>query len=269
MKILAVSGGIDSVVMLDYFAHNCDDELLVAHFDHGIRQNSHQDAEFVERLAKQYQLPFVCEQAKLGAGCSEANARKARYDFLYSLAEEHSAIICVAHHSDDIIESIVINLLRGTGWRGLAPMQNAAIERPLRSWKKSKIYQYATDNHLSFRQDPTNTEDGYLRNRVREKLRYYPDESKKALLDLYEKQCKIKAEIDQILSKIQHQARYDKSLASEQEILRYILSQNNIHLTRPQLAQCQRAIKSFAPGKLHSLDKDHFIKVNKYTFELV
>lgn len=269
MKILAVSGGIDSVVMLDYLVNNCDEELLVAHFDHGIRQNSRDDAEFVERLAGQYKLPFVCGHAKLGAGCSEATAREARYSFLRSLARKNNATICIAHHADDIIESVIINCLRGTGWRGLAPMQTADIERPLRAWRKNEIYRYATEHNLRFRQDPTNVEDEYLRNRVREKLRDFPELSKKKILDLHIKQCELKAEIDKILELIPRQIRYDKSLADEQEILRHILSFHNISLTRPQLANCQRAIVTLSPGKYHSLNKEHFLKINKYTFELV
>lgn len=269
MKILAVSGGIDSVVMLDYLAHNSDEELFVAHFDHGIRSNSHEDAEFVEGLAKQYKLPFKCGYAKLGKNCSEAEAREARYRFLFDLAKEYSAAICVAHHADDVIESIAINILRGTGWRGLAPMNNAAIERPLRTWRKSEIYRYATEHNLSFRQDPTNVEDGYLRNRIREKLRDFSESGKQKLLEYYQRQCMIREEIDQILSAIPKQLRYEKTLADEQEVLRHVLELHNIRLTRPQLKNCQKAIAELAPGKLHSLDGSHFIKLNKYSFELV
>lgn len=268
MKILAVSGGIDSVVMLDYLAHNCDEPLFIAHFDHGIRSNSHEDAEFVERLAKEYKLSFKCGRAKLGADCSEAAAREARYHFLFDLAKKHSASVCVAHHADDIIESIIINLLRGTGWRGLAPMQNPDIERPLHAWRKTEIYRYAADHNLSFRQDPTNVEDAYLRNRVREKLHYFPEAGKQKLLELHTSQCLLRKEIDGILSTIPEQARYNKDFVKDLEVLRYILNLHDIHLTRPQLKNCQEAILRLSPGKLHSLDASHFVKVNKYTFEL-
>lgn len=269
MKILAVSGGIDSVVMLDYLARNSKEPLFVAHFDHGIRSNSHEDAEFVECLSKKYKLPFACAHAKLGKGCSEATAREARYDFLNQLAKKHSATICVAHHADDVIESIAINLLRGTGWRGLTPMQKPEIERPLRTWRKSDIYRYAAERSLSFRQDPTNVEDNYLRNRVRAKMLELPEKSKQELLSLYDSQCKIKTEIDEILATIPKQPRYDKTFADDIEVLRHLLVLHNIRLTRPQLSNCQKAIKELSPGKLHSLDGQHFIKINKFSFELV
>ena len=151
MKILAVSGGIDSVVMLHYLRD--DPEVIVAHFDHGIRPNSKDDCAFVERLAKQYNKPFCYERQELGENCSEATAREKRYEFLNRIAKEHNGKIYVAHHADDILESIAINILRGTGWRGLAPMANQNIERPLIDWPKSQIYRYATEHNLSFRQD--------------------------------------------------------------------------------------------------------------------
>lgn len=268
MKIVAVSGGIDSVVMLDYLVNNTDEPILVAHFDHGIRVNSHEDAQFVERLASHYGVQFACRRAELGVNCSESTARAARYDYLKSLAREYNATLNVAHHAEDIIESITINCLRGTGWRGISPMQDGAIERPLRHWRKNDIYRYATDHNLSFRQDPTNVEDNYLRNRIREKMRDFPDTKKQQLLDIYDKQCEIRAQIDEILSQIPQQARYDRALATELEILRYILGLQDIRLTRPQLRACQSAIGTFAPGKRYSVDKNHFVKVNKYTFEI-
>ena len=269
MKVLAVSGGIDSVTMLDYLVRNYDEELVVAHFDHGIRQNSHEDADFVEKLAAHYGLPFEKKRVELGANCSEATARTARYEFLNEVAQRYNASICVAHHSDDIIESIAINIIRGTGWRCLAPMQNSAIERPLLNWTKAEIYHYATEHGLHFRQDPTNVEDEYLRNRVRMALRNCSAEQKAKLLELYWRQADIKTEIDEILSILPTQSRYDKSLATETEILRAILARFDIHLTRPQLANCQNAIVTYSSGKLHSLDKSHFIKVHKYSFEIV
>ena len=83
-KILAVSGGIDSVVMLHLLK---DEQPIVAHFDHGIRSNSHEDAAFVERLANEYGLQFEMRRAELGANCSEASARVARYAFLRQLVD--------------------------------------------------------------------------------------------------------------------------------------------------------------------------------------
>lgn len=274
-KILAVSGGIDSVVMLHYLK---DEKPIVAHFDHGIRPNSADDAKFVERLAHEYGLRFELGQARLGENCSEADARAARYVFLRGLAKKYDGIICVAHHADDILESITINLIRGTGWRGLAPMSAQDIERPLIKMRKSEIYRYAAEHDLSFRQDQTNTEGNYLRNRVREELKNLPENDKEKLLSLYSAQVALRREFDNLMSsmldeeKIKTGSRqFIKSLPDEcaPEVMRVWLEKNGIALTRPQLKRCIDAAKGYAPGKRLSLDRKHFLEVGKYSFRVV
>ena len=274
-KILAVSGGIDSVVMLHYLK---DEKPIVAHFDHGIRPNSADDAKFVKRLADEYGLQFESKRAELGEHCSEANARAARYDFLHGLAKKYDGVICVAHHADDILESIAINLIRGTGWRGLAPMNAQGIERPLLKWRKSEIYRYATKHSLSFHQDQTNTEGSYLRNRVREELKNLPENDKEKLLSLYSAQVALRRELDSLMSsmldeeKIKTGSRqFIKSLPDEcaPEVMRVWLEKNGIALTRPQLKRCIDAVKGYAPGKRLSLDRKHFLEVGKYSFRVI
>ena len=86
--IVAVSGGVDSVVLLDLLSKT-DSELVVAHFNHGIRNNSGEDADFVKQLAKKYKLDYEEEKANLGPNASEEIARKARYDFLNKITRKH------------------------------------------------------------------------------------------------------------------------------------------------------------------------------------
>ena len=88
------------------------------------------------------------------------------------IAKSQNAKIYTAHHQDDLLESIIINLLRGTEWRGLAPMGSQNIARPFieKGWGKKDILKYAGERQLKFRQDPTNNEDNYLRNRIRTTL---------------------------------------------------------------------------------------------------
>ncbi len=268
-KILAVSGGIDSIVMLHMFRN--DPDVIVAHFDHGIRSNSSEDCVFVEKLAKTYGRQFFAKHAKLGANCSEEMARKARYDFLKQLATEQDGQIYTAHHHDDLIESVAINILRGTGWRGLAPLNNPEIVRPLLNMTKKDIYRYATENNLSFRQDQTNSDESYLRNRIRFALQTVPDEAKNRLADLATKQRRLAVEIDGILRELNISTNYPRELFDQDdqvctEILRHILTQNSVQLTRPQLSRALEAIRSYAPGKKYSLDKNHFLKINRYYF---
>ena len=113
--LVAVSGGVDSVALLDVLVKgNPGSRLVVAHFDHGIRPNSSKDALFVKNLADRYGLDFIGRRAELGEGTSEATAREARYGFLFQAKEEIVAeSLITAHHLDDFLETVVLNFHRG------------------------------------------------------------------------------------------------------------------------------------------------------------
>lgn len=269
-KLLAVSGGIDSVVMLHLF--RADKDAIVTHFDHGIRESSAEDCAFVERLAKEYGLPFYSKRAELGEDCSEEKARAGRYQFFESLLESPEDKIYTAHHQNDLLESAMINLLRGTGWRGLAPLRNPKIERPLLSWTKADIYRYATEHGLRFRLDQTNNEDKYLRNRVRMKLSELPETKKQKLQELCQEQRELADKIEGILDSTapsgpQFSRVFFRELpdALALEYLRHCL---NVSLTWPQLERALAAIRDFLPGKRFSLDKNHFLKMYNYYFAI-
>lgn len=172
--VLAVSGGVDSVVMLHAISENnktfgMELDLIVAHFDHGIREDSAADARFVEALALNYGLQFELGKVELGTASSESTARTARWEFLKNIRKKHDAIcIMTAHHSDDVLETQIINLLRGTGRRGLSVLGNTdTIVRPLIKNSKQEIYNYAIKHKLEFVEDSTNNDAKFLRNRVR------------------------------------------------------------------------------------------------------
>ncbi len=269
-KILAISGGIDSVVMLHRFRN--DEQAIVAHFDHGIRSNSRQDHDFVQALAVKYGMPFISRHDNLGPNCSEALARERRYDFLQSVAQKYQGKIYTAHHQDDLVESIIINLLRGTGWRGLVPLDNPNICRPLIGKTKKDIFCYAAKHQLNFRQDPSNTSDLYLRNRIRAYLTATPIDVN-SLLASYVRQKELKVEIDQILELIAsdgrvYQRKFYKDLddAAALEILRKILSYAGVSTTRPQRQDFLAAIRHYANGKSFNLPKGRLVQMQKNTF---
>ena len=274
-KLLAISGGVDSVCLLHMFKD--DPEILVAHFNHGTRPSSKDDEEFVKNLAEKYHKEFIVGRANLGSDVSEEKARNARYEFLRKIAKAENAKIYTAHHVDDLIESITINLLRGTGWRGLVPLDADDIARPLiaKNYDKKKLLEYAAENNLSFRQDPTNTEDNYLRNRVREKLRELSPAEKSQLTKLFYAQKNLKTEIDQILSLVMknektYQRAWFKSSDTKTalELLRFITKKNQISLTRPELENFLNAIKTYAPEKSFNLPKNRLVKIHKTYFVL-
>lgn len=240
------------MVLLDKLSKEKDLELVVAHFDHGIRKESADDAEFVKELARIYGLLFETKREDLGAKASEETARKHRYDFLRSVAKKHNARLLTAHHADDVIESIAINLKRGTGWRGLAVLDSDVI-RPLTDLTKSEIVEYAEKNGLTWREDHTNSSESYLRNRLRKQTMNLDTDTKRQILALWSTQKAAKKEIDEIvetlLSKGQNYERYlfaSLEMPVAVEILRYVTEGR---LTRPQLKRALHAIKTFLPGK--------------------
>lgn len=272
-KILAISGGIDSVVMLHTMRKEPD--IIVAHFNHGTRPDSDLDQDFVQRLACQHQKKFESAKISLGEDCSEAQARHHRYAFLTSIAKKHHGEIYTAHHQDDLLESIVINLLRGTGWRGLVPLDHPEIHRPLLNMSKKDIYRYAAQHSLAFRQDSTNTSDIYLRNRIRQSISDLDPVIRKKILTLSQNQKGLKTEISQILIPLLapdhiYQRDWFRQIDDQValELLRATLAHAHLSATRPQLADFLQAIRTYTPGKRFNLGRDRLITIRRDDFVL-
>ena len=119
--VVAVSGGVDSMVLLDVVRQMPGVFVVVAHVDHGIRADSHKDRKLVASVCMSHNVQFEYTELHLGPGASEEMARTERYKFLRHIKERYTAdAILTAHHSDDLTETALINLIRGTGWRGRA-----------------------------------------------------------------------------------------------------------------------------------------------------
>ncbi len=252
--IVAVSGGIDSVVLLDLMSRT-EKDLVVAHFDHGIRDDSASDARFVEALADRYKLQFVCRREKLGVDASEELARQRRYDFLREVAADFDGVVVTAHHRDDVIETVVMNLKRGSRWRGLAGMSDARVVRPMNGWTKQRIYEYATRQKLEWCEDETNQSDIYQRNVLRRQINCGLDEYQKiGVYEAWRKQRKLRVEIEQALEKFDREMsnRYfltmiDDNVAQEL-IYYYILRHYDVSLLGSQLERTLIAIKTGKSG---------------------
>lgn len=182
--VIAVSGGVDSVALLHRLQQQPGVRLTVAHFDHGIREDSEEDRLFVQELADSYGLPYVYDEGKLGPMASEAAARQARYIFLSEAAKANGAqAIITAHHQDDVLETAIINLMRGTGRKGLSSLgSREGILRPATNITKQAIIDYANDQGLVWREDQTNKDNKYLRNYVRQNITSRLDDNSKQLL---------------------------------------------------------------------------------------
>jgi tRNA(Ile)-lysidine synthetase-like protein len=249
--ILAVSGGVDSVVLLDMLARKKEHEVIVAHFDHGIREESAVDARFVKALALRYGVTFESKREELGSNSSEAMARERRYNFLREVASKYSATIATAHHQDDLIETIVINLIRGTGWRGLAVLNDKTIKRPLLHYTKHNIYEYALKNNLEWVEDETNHSNVYLRNRVRPRAARLNLSIRQRLVELWRQQQQLATTIDELATRLPMVSRYFMTMIDDAvaiELLRAELGQKGLSLTRPQRQRLLYAIKTAKPG---------------------
>jgi tRNA(Ile)-lysidine synthase len=198
--IVAVSGGVDSVVLLHMLVSKKRDNLkyVVAHFDHGIRSNSKEDAEFVKLIAKDSQLDFELGTGNLGPDASEETARNARYAFLRRVKDTYRAEkIVTAHHQDDLVETMVMNIMRGTSPRGLSPMQGFDdILRPLMNKTKSELIVYAKKHDLEWREDGTNDDTNYTRNLIRQTIIPKIGTARKELLAINRKVSDLYRDID-------------------------------------------------------------------------
>lgn len=274
-KVLAISGGVDSMVLLHLFLD--DPEIVVAHFNHGTRTSAETDEKFIKRFCEERGLEFFAGRANLGENVSEEKAREARYSFLRKVAFENKAEIYTAHHVDDLVETVTINFLRGTGHRGLAPMSAIGVRRPLleKGWSKKDILKYAAENNVEFREDPTNSSDEYLRNRVRKNVRELSDETKQKIFELFKKQKEIEREIDEILenslpedNNFERKWFFDMEENLAVEILRFALIKGGISATRPQILDFLNAIKTYQPHKKFNLPNNKLVEIGKKDFRL-
>lgn len=316
--ILAVSGGVDSMLLLAQVAERAAregwlDEVVVAQFDHGTRESAKADQELVMRKARE--LGVRCEVGRIGEGLgegglsegslsegslserclsegggflSEAAAREARYEFLEAVARKYApAEIWTAQHLDDLVETVAINLLRGTGWRGLAVMERAGVRRP---WleeasggrteqgppDRAEIWRQAGERELVFREDPTNQEAIYLRNRVRARLAGWPRARKLELWRGWRQQKELRREIDQLVAELlpAQGAEWRRSWfqglepAVARELLRAGLLRIGVRATRPQLEDFRRAILRYAPGRKFNLPGGRLVQLGRDSFIL-
>lgn len=186
--IVGVSGGADSVALLLAIdelikARKLDLKLNVSHINHQLRKTSGDDARWVKNLARELGLEVVIRRVnvKTGKGNLEQSARRVRYEALAKLAQKRRAqLVLTAHTQDDQVETILFNLLRGSGAEGLAGMEpvrwlnenrESALVRPLLSWaRRADTERYCRDRNIDFRRDEMNEDETFTRVRIRRQL---------------------------------------------------------------------------------------------------
>jgi tRNA(Ile)-lysidine synthase len=180
--IIAVSGGPDSVCLLEILLRlreTLNVSFIVAHLDHGLRPGEDErETEFVETLARRFGIPYACERASQLANtrgtCLEERAREIRYRFFEGVLDKyHAQRLALGHNKNDQAETVVMNMLRGTGSAGLSgmpPVRDNRYIRPLIRITRGEIVTYLREKGLSYMTDSSNLEKRYLRNRIRLEL---------------------------------------------------------------------------------------------------
>jgi len=267
--VVAVSGGVDSMSLLHMLHNRPDYKLTVAHFDHGIREDSAEDRQFVEAVAKLYGRPFVYAEGDLGYGASEAEARNARYKFLKSVRRANRAdAIITAHHQNDLLETAILNMLRGTGRRGLTSLSSGnELVRPLLKVSKEEILDYAVANSLDWRDDATNQDISYFRNYIRHRLlpRFSQADKSKLTSIISEMQLTNQRLDDLLVDELRHQSQMDKLDRAwfnhlphdvAREVLATWLRTNQAGYDRKSLERLVVAAKTAKPGKKFPVAKE-------------
>jgi tRNA(Ile)-lysidine synthase len=178
--VLGISGGSDSVALVFLaFLLLPRERLVMAHFEHGIRgEVSLEDARFVQSFAKTLGLSLECrhvitEEHRNLHESLESTARRIRYDFLREISRKyHNAWIATGHTRNDVQETVLFNLFRGTGIRGLGgiPPRRGRIVRPLLHCSREELRHFLRENGLSWKEDATNEDTSYTRNYIRKIL---------------------------------------------------------------------------------------------------
>lgn len=231
--VLAVSGGPDSICMLDILNDIKNDEtidinfeIVVAHVNHMIRKEAEEDEKYVKKYCEEKQIEFYSKSIDVQKmannnkiGIEEAG-RKARYDFFNEILERTNAQkIAIAHNKNDKVETVLMHILRGSGINGLKGIEakRGKYIRPLIECERNEIEEYCTEKNLQPRIDKTNFENEYTRNKVRNLLiPYIQKEFNPNLIQTIDRLSNLVAEEEKYMDK-QVEKAYKEMLISKKE----------------------------------------------------
>jgi tRNA(Ile)-lysidine synthase len=178
--ILAYSGGVDSQVLLYLLSKVPHIKVVALHVNHNISDQSNCWEEFCKKNAYWLSIDYKSKSVNLdGPGNLENKARKERYTFFteeYKQYDPKTTVLLTAHHMNDQAENFLLRLMRGSGLEGLSSIKPHSVQygmnivRPLLNFKKTQLIEYAKDNNLDWVEDPSNKDDSYDRNYIRNKV---------------------------------------------------------------------------------------------------
>jgi len=230
--VCAVSGGPDSICMLDILRRIKEEnkinfDIIVCHINHMIRVEATADEQYVENYCRKYDIPFftkrvdvkkIAENNKQG---TEEAGRKVRYDFFEEIFQKENATkIAIAHNKNDKIETIIMNVFRGSGisgLRGIEPIRDNKFIRPLIETERTDIEKYCEENSLNPRIDKTNFINDVTRNKIRNiVIPYIKDEFNPNFINTLDRLSNVITEEDEYMKKKTVEI-YNKIKIKEQE----------------------------------------------------
>ncbi|BAX79013.1 tRNA lysidine(34) synthetase TilS [Labilibaculum antarcticum] len=226
--LVTVSGGVDSVVLLNLLCE-MEVECGVAHCNFHLRSDeSDGDFEFVKNLAREKGLPFYSKDFDTKTYAAENKisiemaARDLRYKWFEDLREAFDyKYIAIGHHADDVAETVLINLARGTGIHGLSGIKSklGKIVRPLLPFPRKQLLKYAKENSIEFREDSTNAETDYVRNKIRHQIMPVLEEINPAIRTTMTENVQRFREVEQIYNLVIEENRLHLVFTRENQLL--------------------------------------------------
>lgn len=287
--VIGFSGGLDSVCLATLFLETSI-PIIIAHFNHSLRETANRDEEFSRDFAKKRNLPFYSEKGDVKKYANEnrlsveESARKMRYSFLFRIAKINNVEnIAVAHHADDQVETVLMHLLRGSGMAGLIGMkfetlipefsEDIKLIRPMLTFRRSEIEKYCKIKGLDYVQDETNFLDTYERNHLRNSIlpflnSHYPglnsriqktatilkDEDEvvdRLLMQLWDKVC---IQIHAQFARINRNEFNGNPIALQRRMIRKVIFTLNPNLRNLSFDNVENAIQFSLSGKTGEID---------------
>jgi tRNA(Ile)-lysidine synthase len=272
--VLAVSGGVDSMVLLDLLCRLAKSwrlDVAMAHVNYGLRgQDSIGDEDLVRAAAREHglHLEVLHRHPPSGPNLQDA-ARKIRHDFLKRVAAKRkAAVIATAHHRDDQAETVLLHLLRGTGLKGLAGISpratlgQARLVRPLLGFSRVEIESYAQRQGVPFREDATNASTMYKRNAVRHRLIPLLREFNPRIEEQLVKMASTLSEDDEALT-VLTQASFAQALHGVGDHALYLDRRSYIQLPAALRRRVLRMAFEKASGRTADLNSDQLFRMDQ------
>lgn len=284
--VIGVSGGIDSMVLLNIL-HNLKYNIVIAHVNHNVRIESNDELLFVKNYANTLNIPFeTTTLPKIENTNFEAEARRLRYEFFFDVARKYNCQkIATAHHLDDLFETILMRISRGSnlyGYGGIKPnidYGNISIIRPLLCINRSEIKSYQEENNIPFMEDSSNSNNLYTRNRFRHNIIPLLVKENPSIYEniyryskqMYQAFDYIRKESIKLYSKNKGEVINDEfktlSDAVKLDYLSYILEENDIPCSYNKLNEIKDMLLNDKPnGSINIGEKYIFVKEYKRSF---